>query len=111
MYLIFQNICIRRILFLTKIKFRSKNLGQALKTETKTILSSFIDGFKKFYITKLKGFDHHQMCAATLLFEGNKEDVVSHENKIYSIAKLYNGWKANQFKLTSLEIEISYKTQ
>jgi alkyldihydroxyacetonephosphate synthase len=72
------------------------SFGQALKTETKTILSSFIDGFKKFYITKLKGFDPHQMCVATLLFEGNKEDVASHENKIYSIAKLHNGLPAGE---------------
>jgi len=70
--------------------------GQALKSETKTLLSSLVDGLKKFYITKLKGFDPHQMCVATLLFEGNKEDVASHENKLYSIAKQYNGLAAGE---------------
>ena len=69
-----------------------------------------MDGLKKFYITKLKGFDQHQICAATLVFEvnleiyfslfknkllllvslkGNKEDVLTHENKIYLIAKQF----------------------
>jgi alkyldihydroxyacetonephosphate synthase len=52
-------------------------------------LQSFVDGFKKFYITKLKGFNPEQMCVATIVFEGNKEDVAQHENKIYSIAKQY----------------------
>ena len=43
--------------------------GQALKTETASMLQSFVDGFKKFYITKFKGFDPKEICAATLLFE------------------------------------------
>lgn len=43
--------------------------GQALKTEHASTLQSFVDGLKKFYITKIKGFDPHQICAATLLFE------------------------------------------
>jgi alkyldihydroxyacetonephosphate synthase len=43
--------------------------GQALKTETSSYLQSFIDGLKKFYITKLKGFDQTQICAAKLVFE------------------------------------------
>lgn len=63
--------------------------GQSLKIETSSILQSFVDGFKKFYITKIKGFDPKDMCVATLVFEGNKEDVVAHENKIYAIAKNY----------------------
>jgi len=91
------------------------SFGQALKTEMGSILQSFVDGFKKFYITKMKGFDPKQICAATLVFEvkennlfadyffllfdilifvfcfvkGNKEDVIAHENKIYSIAKQF----------------------
>lgn len=65
------------------------SFGQALKTETSSVLQSFVDGLKKIYITKIKGFDPHQICAATLLFEGNKQDVASHENRIYSIAKQF----------------------
>jgi alkyldihydroxyacetonephosphate synthase len=63
--------------------------GQALKTENTSILQGFVDGLKKFYITKLKGFDPKQMCVATLVFEGNKDDVTNNEIKIYSIAKQY----------------------
>lgn len=70
--------------------------GQALKTETSSYLQSFIDGLKKFYITKLKGFDQTQICAATLVFEGNKEDVASHEIKLYSIAKQFSGLPAGE---------------
>ncbi len=65
------------------------SFGQALKTEESSLFGHLVDGFKKFYLTKLKGFDTRQMCAATLLFEGNKEDVAVHENKIYSIAKQF----------------------
>lgn len=36
------------------------------------------------------------MCVATLVFEGNKEDVASHENKLYSIAKQHNGLAAGE---------------
>lgn len=70
--------------------------GQALKTENKSIVQGFLDGLKKFYITKLKGFDPHQMCVATLVFEGNKEEVTSHEIKIYSIAKQFGGLPAGE---------------
>lgn len=67
------------------------SFGQALKTDHGSTLQSFVDGLKKFYVTRIKGFDPKQMCAATLLFEGNKEDVTNHENKIYTIAKQF-GW-------------------
>ena len=72
------------------------SFGQALKTDEGSLFSSFVDGLKKFYITRLKGFDAHQMCAATLLFEGDKEDVSVHENKIYSVAKKFNGLPAGE---------------
>lgn len=67
------------------------SFGQALKTETSSALQSFVDGLKKFYVTKIKGFDPRELCAATLVFEGDKEDVASHENKIYLIAKQFGG--------------------
>ena len=34
------------------------------------IFASFIDGMKKFYVTKIKGYDPVQLSVATLLFEG-----------------------------------------
>ena len=47
--------------------------GSMLKPETKSLITSFMDGLKKFYVTKLKGFDPTQLAVATLLFEGTKE--------------------------------------
>ena len=47
--------------------------GHALKVESNSILANFMDGLKKLYITKLKGFDPMKMAVATLLFEGTKE--------------------------------------
>ena len=47
--------------------------GHALKPESGSIFASFLDGIKKLYITKLKGFDPEKLCVATLLFEGTKE--------------------------------------
>lgn len=70
--------------------------GQALKTDTGSVLQSFVDGFKKFYITKMKGFEPHEICVATLLFEGTKEDVASHENRLYNIAKSNRGLPAGE---------------
>ncbi|RNA36909.1 alkyldihydroxyacetonephosphate peroxisomal isoform X1 [Brachionus plicatilis] len=72
------------------------SFGQALKSETSSMLQSFVDGLKKFYVTKIKGFEPSQICAATLVFEGDKEDVLAHENKIYSIAKQFNGLPAGE---------------
>ena len=47
--------------------------GRALSIDNKSLLTSFMEGLKKLYITKLKGFDPMQMSVATLLFEGTKE--------------------------------------
>ena len=33
------------------------------------MLQGFVDGLKKLYVTKFKGFDPKKICAATLLFE------------------------------------------
>lgn len=47
--------------------------GQALKPEAESFLTSISDALKKFYLTRVKGFDVNQMCVATLLFEGAQE--------------------------------------
>lgn len=48
-------------------------VGHAIKPESKSILTNLVDGIKKLYITKLKGFDPHKMSVSTLLFEGTRE--------------------------------------
>ena len=56
-------------------KFKNAVLftGHALKPESKSIFASFVEGIKKLYITKIKGFDLHKMAVATLLFEGTTQ--------------------------------------
>ncbi|ESP02962.1 hypothetical protein LOTGIDRAFT_230434 [Lottia gigantea] len=68
--------------------------GHALKPEDSSILSSFLDGLKKFYITKLKGFDPQKLSVATLLFEGTKEEVAAQEKRVYEIAANFGGLPA-----------------
>ena len=47
--------------------------GHALKPEVNSMLASFVEGLKKLYITKIKGFNLQQIAVATLLFEGTKD--------------------------------------
>lgn len=64
--------------------------GQALKPKP-TFFGSIVDGMKKVYITKLKGFDIHKMCVATLMFEGDEVDVKRQQKIINEIAEKYGG--------------------
>lgn len=64
--------------------------GQALKPES-SFFSYVIEGMKKAYITKLKGFDLHKMCVATLVFEGDGADVKRQKKSIEQIAGKYGG--------------------
>jgi len=66
---------------------------------------------KKLYLTKIKGFDVNRMCAATLLFEGTKNDVNQREKYVYEIAQKYNGIPAgeeNGLKGYTLTFMIAY---
>ncbi|ELU02126.1 hypothetical protein CAPTEDRAFT_222474 [Capitella teleta] len=65
--------------------------GHALKPEGGTIFTQFLEGIKKLYITKIKGFDLTKIAVATLLFEGSKEDVLAQEKKVYEIASKFGG--------------------
>jgi alkyldihydroxyacetonephosphate synthase len=69
--------------------------GQALKLDT-GLWASFVDGLKKFLLTKLKGYDLTKIAVVTLLFEGDKEDVERQESLIYEIAERHNGLKAGE---------------
>lgn len=64
--------------------------GQALKPQT-SFLSKCMDGLKKAYLTKIKGFDVTKMCVATLVFEGEASDVKRNEKQINEIAMKYSG--------------------
>lgn len=54
-------------------------------------LGALKGSLKSFYLTKFKGFDLNQICVATLLFEGRKEEVEMQEQRIYAIAAQQGG--------------------
>ena len=64
--------------------------GQSLKGES-TWYASIMDKLKKTVLTKVKGFDLNKMVVATLLFEGDQEDVKRQEKLVYEIAKKHDG--------------------
>lgn len=47
-------------------------IGYVLKFEFKFLLNSFVEGIKKFYIIKFKGFDILKMVVVIFFFEGIK---------------------------------------
>lgn len=67
--------------------------GQALKPE-KSWWASVVDAMKQRYVTSWKGIDLNQICAATLLFEGDLKDVQRQEALIYEIAEKFQGFPA-----------------
>ncbi|KAF4527342.1 hypothetical protein B566_EDAN001119 [Ephemera danica] len=69
--------------------------GQMLRAEP-SFFGSIVDAMKKMYVTRFKGFDVHQMCVATLVFEGDKSDVEVQEKKIYEIAAQFGGMPAGE---------------
>jgi len=56
---------------------------------------NFVDSVKKFYVTSIKGFDVHSLCAATLVFEGRKDEVQAQERAVYETAKKHGGLKSD----------------
>uniref|UniRef100_A0A1B6LVZ4 Alkylglycerone-phosphate synthase n=1 Tax=Graphocephala atropunctata TaxID=36148 RepID=A0A1B6LVZ4_9HEMI len=69
--------------------------GQALRPET-GYFGSLKEGLKRTFLTKLKGFRLDQVCVATLLFEGDPEDVAAQEKRIYKIATTVGGIAAGE---------------
>lgn len=69
--------------------------GQALKTKV-GYFGLILDGLKKFYITKIKGFNVDTMCVMTLLFEADEKDVADQEKKIVEIASRFGGIPAGE---------------
>uniref|UniRef100_UPI00358FB4E7 alkyldihydroxyacetonephosphate synthase, peroxisomal isoform X2 n=1 Tax=Myxine glutinosa TaxID=7769 RepID=UPI00358FB4E7 len=70
--------------------------GHALKPQVSSIFTSFLDGLKKLYITKFKGFDPNNLCVATLLFEGDREMVLHQEMQVYKVAAKFGGLAAGE---------------
>jgi len=70
-------------------------LGHALKVQDSGVWMKIMDAAKKFYVTKIKGFDEFELCVATILFEGSKAEVEFQKKTVYDVAKKYNGLKAS----------------
>lgn len=64
--------------------------GQALKPHSSP-MAKVMELIKRFYLTKIKGFDVQQMCVATLVFEGDADDVKRQETRINEIATKHLG--------------------
>jgi alkyldihydroxyacetonephosphate synthase len=54
------------------------------------------DKAKKLYVTQWLKFDPMELCAATLVFEGTKEEVAFQEHNVYTLAKKFGGIKADE---------------
>lgn len=67
--------------------------GQALKIEG-GFFSNVVDKLKKVILTKVKGYDLKKLVVATLLFEGDVDDVQKQEKQIYEIAAKHSGISA-----------------
>lgn len=70
--------------------------GQALKPEISSMFYSFWNECKKFYITRIRGYDPEKMCVCTLLFEGSHSDVTDLERKVYTVAAEFGGLSAGE---------------
>ncbi|KAG5671368.1 hypothetical protein PVAND_001569 [Polypedilum vanderplanki] len=71
------------------------HFGQSLKVDN-GLVSKFVDSLKMFLLSKVKGYDLMKISVATLLFEGDKEEVEKQEKLIYEIADRYSGLKAGE---------------
>lgn len=65
--------------------------GQALKPTTDSLMQEVKDKIKKWYVLNRLKFDPDRMVAATLLFEGEPDEVAHQEKQVFSIAAKYGG--------------------
>ncbi len=75
------------IRLMDNIQFR---FGSALKPRP-TLGKKLMSKLEKFVLLKLKGFDPHELCVATVVMEGTAEEVAYQQKMIAKIAKKYNG--------------------
>ncbi|MDC0748679.1 FAD-binding oxidoreductase [Polyangium mundeleinium] len=70
------------------------HFGQALKPKKTGLLAHAKSHAEQLLVTKIKGFDPHQLAVATIVFEGTKDEVEFQEKTLYRIAKQHGGLKA-----------------
>ncbi len=72
---------------LDNIQFR---FGSALKPKP-TTSDKLMSRLQKFFLVNVKGFDPHELSAATIVMEGTKEEVAFQSKLINRIAKKHRG--------------------
>eukprot|EP00038_Savillea_parva_P014514 m.11169 g.11169 ORF g.11169 m.11169 type:complete len:635 (-) comp2826_c0_seq1:26-1930(-) len=63
--------------------------GRAMAAEKHGLLEILMDQIKTFYVTSIKGFGKTDLAVATLLFEGDAEEVKTQQATIHEIASKY----------------------
>lgn len=69
------------------IQFR---FGSALKP-TPTFKDETINKIQKYFLLNIKGFDPNELCVATVVMEGSKEDVAFQDKLVNRVAKKHRG--------------------
>ena len=67
--------------------------GQALKPATRGLAARAKRRVEQLVVTKLKGFDPHELAVATVVFEGTRDEVEFQDRALYRIAKAHGGIK------------------
>ncbi len=67
------------------------HFGQALKPKNDSPLHKLKSQAEKAFVTKVKGFDPHQMSVATLVFEGSAAEVEFQEAVVAKLAEQHGG--------------------
>ena len=73
---------------------RQFRLGYAIRPSARDWKEKLVGALKKFFITKIKGFDPNEMCLLTLVMEGEEKEVDYQKNKTIGLAKKYSGVSA-----------------
>ena len=64
--------------------------GLVLKPKEAGFFKQLVDKFKKFFILKVKKMDPDQMCLATIVMEGSKEEVHYQKKIVKQVANRFN---------------------
>ena len=75
------------IRLLDNVQFR---FGSALKPRP-TTMEALVAQLQKFFLLRVKGFDPHEISAATIVMEGTAAEVAYQEKQVYRIAQKYGG--------------------
>ncbi|WP_437877306.1 FAD-binding oxidoreductase [Sorangium sp. So ce513] len=67
------------------------HFGQALKPASKGLAARLKSQAEALVVTRIKGFDPHKMCVATVVFEGTAAEVAFQEQTLRAIAARHGG--------------------